>query len=265
MTTHMPVLETARLRIRPFELGDLAEVYRLLDVELREAELGSERMDTLAGRETWLRWVVLNYEQLALLYQPPYGDRAMVLKDSGELVGACGYVPCLMPFEQMEYFAVFQPPHGSAQRERRSPASDSSTGSSTDSTMVLPADSPAGAARSAGDEAPTFYRSSADSPAGSSTNAPAELQGRVLPATPEFGLFYAVFPAHQHQGYASEAARALLDYAFGVLRLKRVVATTTYDNAASMGVMRRLGMRIERNPLPEPHHLQVVGVAENRI
>ena len=135
--------------------------------------------------------------------------------------------------------------------------------------MVLPADSPAGAARSAGDEAPTFYRTAENSPADSSTNAPAEPQGtpegRVLPATPEFGLFYAVFPAHQHQGYASEAARALLDYAFGVLRLKRVVATTTYDNAASMGVMRRLGMRIERNPLPEPHYLQVVGVAENRI
>jgi len=199
MTTHMPVLESTRLRIRPFEMGDLEDVYRLLDVELREAELGSERMDTLAARETWLRWAVLNYDQLGMLYQPPYGDRAVVLKQTGEMVGSCGFVPCLMPFEQIPYFAA------------------------------------AGAAAS------------------------------PRPVTTEFGLFYAVFPAHQRRGYAAEAARAIVDYAFGTLHLKRVVATTTYDNLGSLGVMRRLGMRLERNPLPEPHYLQVVGVVENPI
>jgi RimJ/RimL family protein N-acetyltransferase len=197
MTTHMPVLESARLRIRPFEMGDLEDVYRLLDVELREAELGSERMDTLAARETWLRWAVLNYDQLGMLYQPPYGDRAVVLKQTGEMIGSCGYVPCLMPFEQIPCLA----PAGTAPGPR--------------------------------------------------------------PATPEFGLFYAVFPAHQRRGYASEAARAMVDYAFGTLYLKRVVATTTYDNLGSMGVMRHLGMRVEHNSLPEPHYLQVVGVVEN--
>jgi [ribosomal protein S5]-alanine N-acetyltransferase len=46
--------------------------------------------------------------------------------------------------------------------------------------------------------------------------------------------------------------------------LRRVVATTTYDNEASMGVMRKLGMRIERNPFPDPPWLQVVGILENR-
>ena len=46
--------------------------------------------------------------------------------------------------------------------------------------------------------------------------------------------------------------------------LQRIVATTTYDNTASIGVMRRLGMTIERNPLPEPIFMQVVGVLENR-
>jgi len=28
-------------------------------------------------------------------------------------------------------------------------------------------------------------------------------------------------------------------------------------------VMRKLGMRIERNPLPEPHWLQIVGVLDH--
>ena len=38
---------------------------------------------------------------------------------------------------------------------------------------------------------------------------------------------------------------------------------TNYDNAASIGVMRRLGVAIERNPLPEPPYMQIVGVLEN--
>jgi hypothetical protein len=49
-------------------------------------------------------------------------------------------------------------------------------------------------------------------------------------------------------------------YALSTLHLERVLATTTYDNAASIGVMRKLGMRIERNPLSTPEWLQVVGV-----
>lgn len=61
-------------------------------------------------------------------------------------------------------------------------------------------------------------------------------------------------------GFATEAGRALLDYAFGRLRLERVVATTSDDNMASIGVMQRLGMRIERNPSPNPPWPQVVGV-----
>jgi ribosomal-protein-alanine N-acetyltransferase len=78
----------------------------------------------------------------------------------------------------------------------------------------------------------------------------------------EFGLFYAFSPTQQRQGYATEAARTMIDYAFTQLRLKRIIATTTYDNAASMAVMRKLGMRITKNPYPDPPWLQVVGVLE---
>jgi len=82
-------------------------------------------------------------------------------------------------------------------------------------------------------------------------------------ASPEFGLYYAIAPAFQGQGYATEAARALVVYAFNQLRIKRVVATTSYDNTASMAVMRKLGMRVEKNPFPDPPWLQVVGLLEN--
>src|SRR5260370_35940096 len=67
------------------------------------------------------------------------------------------------------------------------------------------------------------------------------------------------------QGYATEAPQALINYAFTQLHLKRIVATTTYEHEASIGVMRKVGMRIEKNPSPDPSGFQVVGILENRL
>jgi ribosomal-protein-alanine N-acetyltransferase len=196
MTTAMPLLETARLRIRSLTLDDLAAIHRILDVELAEAEFGSEGALTLAEREAWLRWTVLNYEQLGQLYQPPYGERAISLRATGQLIGAVGFAPAMGPWEQLPGLAGGSPrPH---QR-----------------------------------------------------------------FTPAFGMYWAVAPAFQGQGYATEAARAMIDYAFQHLNLARVIATTNHDNVASQGVMRRLGMRLEKNPFPDPPWFQVVGVLDH--
>ena len=45
-----------------------------------------------------------------------------------------------------------------------------------------------------------------------------------------------------HQGYATEAARAAVEAAFGPLRLPRVWSMTAVTNTPSQAVMRRLGM-----------------------
>lgn len=50
---------------------------------------------------------------------------------------------------------------------------------------------------------------------------------------------------HRGQGYATEAARALMGYGFEALGLHRIYAKTSSANAASWGVMERLGMRQE--------------------
>ena len=55
-----------------------------------------------------------------------------------------------------------------------------------------------------------------------------------------------VFEPELHgQGYATEAARAVLELAFGTLDLHRVIATCDPRNTASQRVMERLGMRRE--------------------
>jgi ribosomal-protein-alanine N-acetyltransferase len=196
LMTRMPPLETARLLIRPFVMTDLDALHQIVDVELSAADFGTEGAQSREGRREWLEWAVLNYDQLAKMYQPPYGDRAIVLKQTGQLIGSIGYVPCMMPFGQLPAFAA-----GINETARRF-------------------------------------------------------------ATCELGLYYALAPAYQRQGYTSEAAAAMVEYAFQGMRLRRVVATTTYDNAGSMGVMRKLGMQIERNPFPDPPWLQVVGFIE---
>jgi RimJ/RimL family protein N-acetyltransferase len=101
----MPVLETKRLIIRPFESTDLQAAHLLFDVELDATELGSEKMTSLHEREEWLQWSVLHHRQLALLNQPPYGDRAIVLRSTSQIIGSCGFVPALNAFEQFPYFS----------------------------------------------------------------------------------------------------------------------------------------------------------------
>jgi RimJ/RimL family protein N-acetyltransferase len=49
-------------------------------------------------------------------------------------------------------------------------------------------------------------------------------------------------PDHWGRGYATEAAKAVLSHAFTELGLARVNAVAYAENAASFGVMRRLGM-----------------------
>jgi RimJ/RimL family protein N-acetyltransferase len=182
----MRTLETDRLIIRAFVLNDADTVSRLLD-----AAFGAGSYGSAAEKRVMFDYAVAADAGLALLHQPPYGDRAIVKRDSDEVIGSVGFAPCLMPFGQLPSF-----------------------------------------------EPTTRF-------------------------TSEIGLFWALFPEHWGHGYATEAAAAMIAYAFGQLRLRRIVATTEHDNTRSMNVMRRLGMRLERNPRPEPEWFQTVGVLDN--
>ncbi|HYJ69914.1 MAG TPA: GNAT family N-acetyltransferase [Nocardioidaceae bacterium] len=179
---HLPTLSTERLVIRTFELDDLDACQAVL------GDVGDPV--SVDERRNWLRWTVDGYGQLESLHQPPYGDRAIVRRSDGRLIGACGLVPYLAPFDQLD------PGHR-----------------------------------------PTRW-------------------------TPEVGLYYELGSDHRGRGYATEAVRELIRWAGEELRLDRIVATTTYDNAGSIAMMERLGMTIRRNPLDDPPWFQVVGTHE---
>lgn len=190
---NIPTLETQRLLIRRFTRDD-AEPYEAINKAVGWSDSNRSDAENLAARRDWLEWTVRNYDGLANLMQPPYGDRAIVLKATGTLIGSVGLVPCFHPFGQLPAF-------------------------------------------------------------GGQENAPSSV---------EMGLFWILSPDYHKQGLATEAVQAIINYMFCTLRLNRMVATTDYDNLASQGVMRKLGMQLERNPFAEPSWFQVVGILENK-
>ena len=201
------VLETSRLIIRAFQPDDLHAIHRILDLTFGAgSKITNEH--ALNERRSWLEWSRLSAEWLPKMFQPPYGDRAVVLKRTDEVIGAVGLVPCFDVFEQIPGLSRGGPPGAVA------------------------------------------------------TRAPALSADRAYRVA-EMGLFWAIDPDQQRQGYATEAAQALIDFAFQQLRVKRLIATTEYDNAASIGVMRKLGMTIAKNPFSDPPWLQVVGILDH--
>jgi RimJ/RimL family protein N-acetyltransferase len=79
---------------------------------------------------------------------------------------------------------------------------------------------------------------------------------------PEVELSYALGREHWGNGYATEAGRALIGYAFEQLRLPRIAYGVDGANTRSVAVLRRLGFRLERNLHPDGAGA-VIGVLDN--
>jgi RimJ/RimL family protein N-acetyltransferase len=186
VSRRIPSLETERLIIRELTMADLEAINHVLNQAFGSAM-------PLSDHQRWLQWTVLGYEMFAALGQPHYGERAVVLRATGEIIGAVGIVPYLDTFNRVAAF-------------KRAP---------------------------------------------------------TAPATAEVGLFWAIAPAHQANGFASEAARALIDYLFSQEKLGRIIATTGYDNLPSQKVMQKLGMTVQQLEEPQLPDQFVVGVLEN--
>jgi len=67
---------------------------------------------------------------------------------------------------------------------------------------------------------------------------------------PEFGeteVLWSLHPESWGHGFATEAARAALDFGFRTLDMKLIFAVTRPDNRASQAVMTRLGLTYRKN------------------
>ena len=62
----------------------------------------------------------------------------------------------------------------------------------------------------------------------------------------EVDLGYRFLPGYWGQGLATEAARAVVDYGFRVLKLPRIIGICDLENTASLRVLEKAGLKFEK-------------------
>lgn len=67
-----------------------------------------------------------------------------------------------------------------------------------------------------------------------------------LPDNSDIEISYILDKPYWGKGYATEISKATLEYAFGMLALKRIKALAYPENAASIRVIDKLGMKYEK-------------------
>lgn len=77
------------------------------------------------------------------------------------------------------------------------------------------------------------------------------------PTRTEAELGYVFDPAYGGHGYASEAAKRMVAHAFDDLGVRRITAGCFADNAASVRVLERLGMRREQYGVRDSWHAEL--------
>src|SRR5687768_1343254 len=93
----IPTIETEHLLIRDFTLEDAA-------IRQQVMEEGFGEPVSAEDNALWMQWTMLGYGEFAKIYQPPYGERALCLKTTGEVIGAVGFVPAGVPWAVLAEF-----------------------------------------------------------------------------------------------------------------------------------------------------------------
>ena len=93
IASHMPILEMDRVEIRRFQPDDLKELHRILDIDLGWGESTEHRKSRMD----------FHIEQTSSM-NPPFGYRAIVLKESGALIGMAGLLSHYLNARQRRLF-----------------------------------------------------------------------------------------------------------------------------------------------------------------
>ena len=78
-----------------------------------------------------------------------------------------------------------------------------------------------------------------------------------MPTRTEAQLGYIFDPAHSGRGYASEAVAAVVDHSFRRLGVRRITAGCFADNAASVRILEKVGMRREQHGVGDSWHAEL--------
>lgn len=88
-------------------------------------------------------------------------------------------------------------------------------------------------------------------------------RSRDIAQPDEAEISYGLVASHRGQGIASEIAAALVDYAFGTLNLRRILATIDPNNTPSLRVAEKLGFVLKETK-PDEHGLDTLYLWKER-
>lgn len=111
-----PMFTTERLLIRPYLAEEYETAFRIMDRCFGDGGRVNDR-EAIERFRPFVQWMSLNPQMLDELMQPAYGDLAVTLRDTGQVIGQVGYVPCLMPFDQIPELYPDITPSGFSQTE----------------------------------------------------------------------------------------------------------------------------------------------------
>jgi RimJ/RimL family protein N-acetyltransferase len=86
-------------------------------------------------------------------------------------------------------------------------------------------------------------------------------------ALPDVDIGFAFLPAYWGQGYAYEAAAAVMEFSGAVLGLDRIVAITSPHNDRSAKLLEKLGLRFEEmvKLSPDADHVRLFGTTSQEV
>ena len=83
------------------------------------------------------------------------------------------------------------------------------------------------------------------------------LEYRNRPDVTRWLIRTVVDPDHSGRGYASEAVAAVVDHSFRRLGVRRITAGCFADNAASVRILEKVGMRREQHGVGDSWHAEL--------
>ena len=186
------IIETERLQLREFSEDDLDAICELVYAD-------SVVKDAWSGRQGTPKEIKRAFKEAWITPDSGYGLKAVVLKETGSLVGLMGF-------------------------QRHMPDEDNSW---------IPLESDPG--HKVGEN----------------------------PAFIEAELTYALGRSYWGKGYATEMGGKLVEFGFTALGIHRIVNDVRANNDHSIGLMRRLGFRIETNNASTPSGIN--GILDAKI
>lgn len=88
---------------------------------------------------------------------------------------------------------------------------------------------------------------------------------KLIPELDEYDIGFRFFKKHWNKGYATEAAKACLEYGFTSLGINEIVGRAMKENKASIGVLQKLGLTFLEERIEDGEVEMIYNIEKSRF